>query len=168
MIIFQNFITFVNDLYKKNPDKINKTKDISLYCGKIQGKVAYIKYGKYGYYLNHNNNKISLKSFYGFNIENKIKNSESIQDTELKMIIDFITKENNNPNIVLILSEECSIRKSKYGIYIYYKTSKMKKPKFMKYNDENDEQKEIRNDWIKTSNKVDIINYINEKYKVSI
>ena len=163
-----NFIIIANDLYKKNPDKINKTKDISLYCGKIQGKVAYIKYGKYGYYLNHNNNKISLKSFDGFNIENKIKNSDSVQDTELEMIIDFISKENNNPNIVLILSEECSIRKSKYGIYIYYKTGEMKKPKFMKYNDENDEQKEIRNDWIKTSNKVDIINYINEKYKVSI
>uniref|UniRef100_A0AB39JD37 DNA topoisomerase n=1 Tax=Florenciella sp. virus SA2 TaxID=3240092 RepID=A0AB39JD37_9VIRU len=156
------------DNYKENPEQIKKTKDISLYCGKIKNKVAYIKYGKYGYYLNYNKEKISLKSFTGFNIEDKIKKSLELTDVEKDTLIKFIEEPEKNPNLLMTLSDECSIRKSKYGIYIFYKTSQMKKPKFLKFNDEKDNNTEIRNQWITNLDKSKIINYINEKYKVSI
>jgi DNA topoisomerase-1 len=40
-------------------------------------------------------------------------------------------KEENNNNIIRIINKETSIRKSKYGEYIYYKKEKMKKPIFI-------------------------------------
>jgi DNA topoisomerase-1 len=39
--------------------------------------------------------------------------------------------ENKNPNILRILTPELSIRKGKFGAYIYYKTPNMKKPQFL-------------------------------------
>jgi hypothetical protein len=39
-----------------------------------------------------------------------------------------------NENILLEIDSEWSLRKGTYGCYLFYKTSKMKKPKFYKYN----------------------------------
>ena len=55
-------------------------------------------------------------------------------------------------NILLILNKDLSVRKSKHGEYIFYKTPKMKKPQFLKYNDEKDEQVEERNAWVQEKN----------------
>ena len=44
----------------------------------------------------------------------------------------------------------------------------MKQPKFIKYNDENDDKKEIRNKWILENNIEEISNYLREKYKINI
>ena len=44
----------------------------------------------------------------------------------------------------------------------------MKKPKFLKYNDEKDEKNEERNNWIETNNIDEIKNYVCKKYNIII
>ena len=63
-------------------------------------------------------NKKSLKGF-----KKDINEKTSVSDIE-----EFI---NSNKNIIKKFSEELSIRKGKYGDYIYYKTKTMKKPIFI-------------------------------------
>jgi len=159
--------------YKKNPDQVKKVCDTSIHCGKINGFVAYIKNGKYGYYLTHGKGgkiRVSLNDFKGFNIEDKIGSQEDITEDELPLLIDFLAKgkEAKNKSILVELNAEYSIRESKYGYYIYYKTKKMKQPKFMKYNDEKDDKTEMRNTWIPENNIRQIKKYLCEKYKINI
>lgn len=40
-------------------------------------------------------------------------------------------RKSTNPNILQIINEHLSIRKGKYGPYLFYKTSTMKRPKFL-------------------------------------
>ena len=50
----------------------------------------------------------------------------------LEDVLDVLKgKKSSNPNIVKIITEEMSVRKGKYGNYVYYKTKKMSKPKFI-------------------------------------
>ena len=49
-----------------------------------------------------------------------------------------------------------------------FTTKKMKQPKFMKYNDEKDDKKEMRNTWIYENNIQEIKSYLCEKYKINI
>ena len=39
-----------------------------------------------------------------------------------------------NKNILKVINEDLSIRKGKYGEYIFYKTKTMKKPRFININ----------------------------------
>ena len=81
--------------YKNNPDQVKKVCDTSIHCGQIDGFAAYIKNGKYGYYLSHGKGgktKVSLKDFKGFNIEQKIKTQDDVTEDELSLIMDFIAK----------------------------------------------------------------------------
>lgn len=178
--LLRNYISNVDQLiaetntnYKNNPDSVKKVCDTSIHCGKIDGFAAYIKAGKYGYYLSHGKNgksKVSLKDFKSFNIENKIKTQQEISEENLKSLVVFIEsgKEAKNKSILVKLNEDYSIRESKYGYYLYYKTKKMKQPKFMKYNDEKDDKKEVRNMWIQEKNIQEIKRYLCEKYKINI
>ena len=51
----------------------------------------------------------------------------------LEDIIDILSgKKSSNPNVLKIITEEITIRKGKYGPYIFYKTANMKKPRFLK------------------------------------
>uniref|UniRef100_A0A6C0KWZ1 DNA topoisomerase n=1 Tax=viral metagenome TaxID=1070528 RepID=A0A6C0KWZ1_9ZZZZ len=159
--------------YENNPEQIKKICDTSLHCGKIGGLAAYIKSGKYGYYLCYGNNgktKVSLKEFKGFNIEEKINQKSEVCQEELNTLIRFVElgKETRNKNILVELNQDYSIRESKYGFYLYYKTKKMKQPKFMKYNDEKDDKIDMRNEWIRENNLSEIKLYINQKYKINI
>ena len=49
------------------------------------------------------------------------------------MVIDYIedTSREENKTILRVYNNECSLRKGRYGNYIFYKTEKMKKPKFI-------------------------------------
>jgi hypothetical protein len=169
----EHLIKETNANYKENPGSIKKVCDTSIHCGKIDGAPAYIKPGKYGYYMRCGKNgktKVSLKDFRGFDIEHKINQQNGISEEELKLLIEFIKKgkEIKNNSILVVLNADYSIRESKYGHYLYYKSKKMKQPKFMKYNDENDNKKEIRNNWIQENNIEEIRNYLREKYKINI
>lgn len=159
--------------FQENPDKTKKLKETnSIYCGKIDNVAHYIKHGPYGYYVNiGKNEKISLKEFDGFDIQTKIKNQiNELCEDELSCLLDYIkaSKNKKHENCLIVLNDEYSLRKSKYGYYIYHKTKKMKKPQFLKYNDEKDEKKEERNNWIENNNIEEIKNYVCKKYNIII
>ena len=81
-----------------------------------------VKEGRYGVYANYNNSNVSLKGL------KKKKEFITLQD-----VINVIEgKVKIESNIVKKIDEHSSIRKGKWGNYVYYKTSTMKKPKFIK------------------------------------
>ena len=159
-----------NKNFEDNPETIKKVKDVSLHCGSINGVVSFIKSGKYGYYLNCGKDKISLKDFNGFDISQKINLSSSLTLDEQNTLSNYLDTRTNNrqSNILINLSSDCSIRKSKHGTYIYYKTKNMKQPKFMSYNNENDNKKDIREQWVTSQDQSSIKEYILQKYKLTI
>jgi DNA topoisomerase-1 len=79
---------------------------------------VYLKRGKFGPYLEHKDVKVSVKK--GIMIE-------TIEDA-IKML-DSVTE--TSSAILRELTPDLSIRKGKFGPYIFYKTKAMKKPKFL-------------------------------------
>ena len=64
--------------------------------------------------------------------DNKIT-IKNIKIKEDKITLDDV-KEYLDNKILRNINENLSIRKGKFGDYIYYKTAKMKKPQFYKFN----------------------------------
>ena len=88
--------------------------------GKYEEEDVYIKKGKYGYFIQYGDNKKSLNDI-----------DKEIHDLTLDDVVKIITRPSN---ILREINENASIRKSKYGHYIYYKLDTMKKPKFISMN----------------------------------
>ena len=93
--------------------------------GKILGlyneKSVVLKDGKYGLYVSWNDKNYSIKNL-----------GKGEDDIVLDDVIDILSgKKSSNPNVLKILNENISIRKGKYGSYIFYKTERMSKPKFI-------------------------------------
>ena len=88
-----------------------------------------LKNGKFGAYVSYNKQNISLK-----HLE---KPYDEIHMGDIIDLLDIDNKEEKptNPNIVRIVTNEISIRKSKFGNYIFYQGETMKKPKFIKSED---------------------------------
>lgn len=143
--------TDILEIFKENVDKkveINETKIInkSLNCGKYKNNNIIIHNGKYGYYVSYNNKNTSLIEWEKYeNIQNYI-DEQNIPEESYKSLIDYL-------NIIIIDKTLC-IKKGKYGDYIYYKTNKMKKPKFLKLEIESRKVEDIK-EFIK--NKYNII-----------
>ena len=114
--------------------------------GTYKGDDLLLKKGQFGLYVTWGDNK---KSIAGINIVE--------QDITLDDIISFI-ENNTNSNIVRELSVNLSIRKGPHGDYIFYKTTKMSKPKFHKLNGFKEDYKICNSDLIKT--------WIHEIYKI--
>ena len=89
--------------------------------GTFQDKPVYIKIGKFGKYLEWNGVSKSLAHL-------KIKANEITIDDVSDLLFD---SENDMEN-TRVIGPDASIRKGNYGHYIYYKTKKMKKPRFLK------------------------------------
>ena len=68
----------------------------------------------------------------------------------MKLLIDYMVDKN------IKINDDISIRKSERGYYIFYKTSKMKKPKFFSFPNEYMDQEDL----------VKIKDYIEKKYKL--
>jgi len=169
--IVSSWIEKTKQHYHENPEEVKKVKDQSIHCGTYQNEPLFIKNGKFGYYLSiGKKDKISLKEFKGFSVEQKIKDQTDIQENEKQALIDYMEQRKviRNENICVELTPSCSIRKSKYGYYIFYQKKGMKKPQFLKYNDEKDEEKDTRLSWIETKDKSQISAYITKKYNISI
>ena len=104
------------------------------YLGQYKGNKLYLRNGPYGYYLEYGGLKKSLKY-------------TTINDVPIKNIsYDYAVNilENNEAKVTSLvrkIDETLSIRKGKYGDYIFYKTEKMKKPEFLKLNGFNDDYK---------------------------
>lgn len=128
----------------KLEDIIEKNIAANKILGQYNGADVILKKGKFGLYVCWDKNK---KSLHNINIE------------ESKILLEDVIKiiENNkssNETILREISKEISIRKGKgnYADYIFYKTSKMSKPKFIKLN-------KFNQDYL-TCPSIDIINYV--------
>jgi DNA topoisomerase-1 len=114
--------------------------------GKYQNNNILLKKGKFGLYITWGENKKSI---------NDININEN--DIKLEDVIDYITNSKNNTNILRDISKDISIRKGQYGHYIFYKTSNMNKPRFIKLND-------FKEDYLNCDVNL-IISFVKEKIK---
>ena len=139
--------------YEKEEEEKERTRILAeknKYLGQYKGNKLYLRDGPYGYYLEYGGVRKSLK-FVKINIPFKnisyddaisiLENSESADNS-------FVRKLDNN----------LSIRKGKYGDYIFYKTEKMRKPLFFKLNGFNDDYKNC--------SLTNIRSWIKEKYEI--
>ena len=111
---------------------------------------VYLKYGKFGYYLECGEIKKSLKT---------VKINVPIKNIKLEDAINILeTAESSDNSLVRKIDETLAIRKGKYGDYIFYKTERMKKPQFLKLTGFNDDYKNCSLQNIRS--------WIKEKYEI--
>ena len=102
-----------------NGDYNTDTTDREL--GEYNGDNVILKNGKYGVYVTIAGKNTSLKYI-----------NKSMEEIELKDVIEYVNKKATaSSNIIKHLSDEVSIRKGRYGPYVFYKTSTMNRPKFI-------------------------------------
>ena len=107
----------------KLQDIIDTTNDIGRELGYYQDYPMILKKGKFGLYVEWGNNKKSLSYF------EKNTDNVDICDITLEDVVKFIKK---SSTIIREISDDLSIRRGKYGPYIFYKNTNMKKPQFLK------------------------------------
>ena len=95
----------------------NKTAKSQYILGQHNGKDVILKKGKFGLYISWGENSKNLKELGNRPIEN-------ITFDEVRKYLD------EGSNMIREISSSLSIRKGSKGDYIFYKTSKMKKPDF--------------------------------------
>ena len=93
--------------------------------GNYKDKEVVLKNGRYGPYVVYENKTISMKDV-----------DKSYSRITIADVIDRLDQEGSykNPsgNILRVVTPSISVRKGKFGNYIFYKTTQMKKPKFIK------------------------------------
>lgn len=108
--------------------------------GMYNSKDVYLKSGKFGWYIEWGTEKKALKLTLP---EATALTLDDIADT----LYDI---ENGDTSMIRIISKETSIRKGKFGDYIFHKNKKMKKPKFLKLTDFKEDYKTCPIDSIHT------------------
>ena len=103
--------------------------------GEYLGEPVLLKSGKFGLYIEHGENTVSLKS---------LDINKPAREITLSDVVSLLsplgiqhsgenttnTTNATNPNILREITPDLSVRKGKYGLYIFYKTNSMKTPKF--------------------------------------
>jgi DNA topoisomerase-1 len=145
----QEFISHVNS-YLTIKDEMPKQYN-SLHAGIYKKHAVVIKDGPHGYYIEYNKECHSLEYFENISMIPTWIEQGEISSDELNALISYIENK-TNPNIIVEINQNWSLRTGKYGKYLYYKTSKMKAPKFYKIT-------------IDTENKNELEDYIIKKYK---
>jgi len=102
----------------------------SLHAGTYRSHPVILKEGRFGYYMEYKDQTISLKEFEGYASIQGWITAQSIPQESLKELMAYKEK---NEHILLTVNSEWSLRQGTYGPYLFYKTSKMKKPRFYKY-----------------------------------
>lgn len=121
---------------KKSTDRI---------LGQHEGEDVILKNGKFGLYIVWGKNNKSLKCF----------GNRPIENISFEDIVKILEKEGN---LLREVSQNITIRNGKFGAYIFYKTSKMKKPMFFQLTG-------FTND-IKLCDVNTIKEWLEEKYKI--
>ena len=99
----------------------NRLGSNNINLGEYEGEDVILKKGKYGMYITYKGKNSSIGHI-----------KKQMSKIVLEDVLDVLKgKKSSNPNIVKIITEEMSVRKGKYGNYVYYKTKKMSKPKFI-------------------------------------
>tara|TARA_B100000900_G_C20596052_1_gene723460 strand:+ start:109 stop:2568 length:2460 start_codon:yes stop_codon:yes gene_type:complete len=126
------------------------SEDNNKLLGEFMQKSVYLKYGKFGYYLEWGEIKKSLTN---------LKINVPVKNIELNDAINILQSAQEAGNtLVRKIDEHIAIRKGKYGDYIFYKTEKMKKPQFLKLYGFDDDYKNC--------NVLNIRSWIKEKYQI--
>lgn len=112
-----------NEYQLEEIKKIDDNKSL----GEFEGENIYVKTGPYGLYARWGDKTISLKELRKANIVTR----ESVIECIEKNIENI---KENNTGYVRKISSNISIRTGKRGDYIFFKTIKMKKPKFFTLN----------------------------------
>ena len=86
--------------------------------GKYKGDDVFVKKGKYGYYAQCGKKTQSLTRY-----------DKDILEITLEDVVELFG--DTPKDVVRSINNDVSIRKSKYGLYIYYKTPSHKKPEFI-------------------------------------
>ena len=149
--------TFKNVKKDLDINKI-KSKDYSLEdmleennnnLGIYENEEMIIKKGKFGLYVTWGNNKLSLNGI-----------DKSIGEITLEDVKSFMTTTKKNTSAIRDITKELSIRTGKYGLYLFYKTEKMTKPRFLNI-------KDYKGD-IKEDTKEKILSWVKEKYNINL
>jgi len=90
--------------------------------GKYEGEDLLIKNGKFGPYVEWGSKRESIKEI------KKALNEITMEDIE-KFLNDVSGKKEKN--VLRVLNENLSVRKGKFGAYVYYKRKDMSKPEFL-------------------------------------
>lgn len=94
----------------------------SIHLGQYDGKDIYLKTGKFGPYVEWGEKKESIKTI----------NKESSEITLKDIDVFLSTKtEKVDKNVLRTLTNNMSVRKGKFGPYVYYKRNDMNKPDFL-------------------------------------
>ena len=127
--------------------------------GEYDGSSMLVRVGPYGNYIDWNSQKISIRTL-----------EKGIEDIQREDLLPFLSifsdsdskKEstNENKNILRIITSDLSVRKGKFGAYIYYKTEKMSKPTF--YNIQ-----KFKESYHHCSKKV-LIEWLNKTYNLTL
>jgi len=105
-------------MYSDNSNEpVNQNRNL----GEYKGNDVILKNGKYGMYVNIDGKNTSVKYI-----------NKDMDDITLEDVVEYINKKSNaSSNIIKKLNDDISIRKGKYGPYVFYKTSNMNRPKFI-------------------------------------
>jgi DNA topoisomerase-1 len=90
--------------------------------GEYEGKEIYLKTGRYGHYVEWGDKKESIKG-----IEKPI---ELLTIEDIKLYLESKTQKVDK-NILRVLNKDFSVRKGKFGAYVFYKRTDMAKPEFL-------------------------------------
>lgn len=123
--------------------------------GKYENEELFLKNGKYGWYIQWGTNTQSVKDL-------KIP-VENITIEDIKL---FLEKKNGetkcegiNRTVLRVITPNLSIRKGKYGNYIFYQRENMQSPQFFNI-------KGFRESVMMCEKKI-LVDWINEKYKIN-
>ena len=115
--------------------------------GRYNNNDVYLKNGRYGYYIECGLIKKSIR------IGLKKPEEFTLDDA-----LEYLNDTNGEPSYMRKLDDNLSIRNGKYGDYIFYKTPKMKQPKFFKLNGFTEDYKTCESalliKWIKETNNI--------------
>ena len=115
------------DKLKNGEYDVEELYEIKNNClGKFDNIDVYIKNGKFGPYIEWGDKKESIR-----------KIEKPLDKITLDDVMIFLKKEETDvvdKNILRKLNDVFSIRKGKFGSYVYYKTNVMKKPEFFNIN----------------------------------
>jgi len=89
--------------------------------GEHNGSEVVLKNGKFGMYVTIDGKNTSVKYI-----------NKDMDDITLEDVVEYINKKGKQEsNIIKRLNDDMSIRKGRYGPYVYYKTNSMNRPKFI-------------------------------------
>jgi DNA topoisomerase-1 len=108
----------LEDIIENSETKKKAATANQIVLGKYEGEDVVVKKGKFGLYVTCGEISKTLKKL----------GNRPMENVQLEEVIPLLEE---GSNMVREISADLSIRKSKRGDYVFYKTSKMKKPKFI-------------------------------------